>query len=71
MFGLAALGLAGQTAGTIRSPTVPLTEGPFYKSGSPERSVLVSSGMQGRRITISGTVFDLSGTPVAGAWLDF
>jgi protocatechuate 3,4-dioxygenase beta subunit len=68
IFGLAALALAGQ--GTLR-PTVPLTEGPFYKTGSPERNDLVPAGSAGIRLSIGGTVLDLNGRPLAGTWLDF
>ncbi len=68
VFALVSWSLAAQGA---RAPTVSLTEGPFYKDGSPERSDLAPAGAPGRHITIGGTVYDLSGTPVAGAWLDF
>jgi protocatechuate 3,4-dioxygenase beta subunit len=50
--------------------TPPLTEGPYYKSGSPERSTLYEPGDTGRRIVVTGKVLDSRGTPVAGAWVD-
>jgi hypothetical protein len=34
--------------GTALAPTVPLTEGPFYKAGSPERTQLASADAAGR-----------------------
>jgi protocatechuate 3,4-dioxygenase beta subunit len=76
LFVLAALALAGQGAGTTPRPTtprptVPLTEGPFYKPGSPERIDIAPAGAAGVHLTISGTVLDLKGRPLAGAWLDF
>lgn len=71
LFGLAAIGLAAQAASPALSPTVPLTEGPFYKAGSPERSNLAASVTAGQRLTITGTVSDLEGRPLGRAWLDF
>ncbi len=68
---LTALGLAAQAADPGQKPTVALTEGPYYKAGSPERRDLAGAGSPGRHISISGTVFDLGGRPIAGAWLDF
>jgi protocatechuate 3,4-dioxygenase beta subunit len=55
----------------LLSPTVPLTEGPFYKTGTPERTQLAGAKSPGRHIIISGTVYDLKGAPLPGAWLDF
>jgi protocatechuate 3,4-dioxygenase beta subunit len=51
--------------------TVALTEGPFYKAGSPEATNLTQDGMQGQVITISGQVLDQNGQPLANALLDF
>jgi hypothetical protein len=47
------------------------TEGPYYKTGSPERSDLIEEGVIGEPITLTGYVFDKDCNPVAGAWLDF
>lgn len=71
LLGLAAFGLAVQAGGQDRTPTAALTEGPYYKAGSPERRDLTGAGSPGAHISISGTVFDLRGKPIAGAWLDF
>lgn len=71
ILGLAALGLMAQAGGRGRQPTAALTEGPYYKAGSPERRALAEAGSPGQHISTSGTVFDLSGKPIAGAWLDF
>jgi hypothetical protein len=49
----------------------PATEGPYYKTGSPERSDLIEEGVIGEPITLTGYVFDKDCNPVAGAWLDF
>lgn len=46
-------------------------EGPFYKSGAPERSVLIEPGMSGARLVLAGYVFTTDCRPVAGAELDF
>jgi protocatechuate 3,4-dioxygenase beta subunit len=49
----------------------PETEGPYYKTGSPERIDLTEEGTAGERFTLTGYVFDKDCKPVAGAWLDF
>jgi protocatechuate 3,4-dioxygenase beta subunit len=51
--------------------TPSVTEGPFYKRGSPERTSLIEPGMPGTRITVTGYVLSTECRPVAGAWLDF
>jgi protocatechuate 3,4-dioxygenase beta subunit len=53
------------------SLTPAVTEGPYFKAGSPERSSFVDAGMPGTRLTITGTVFNASCQPVANAKLDF
>ncbi len=58
-------------AGCSGRPTAALTEGPFYRAGSPERQSLLEPGVTGNRLVLSGTVFDARCRPVAGAWLDF
>ncbi len=52
------------------SPTPALTEGPFYKPGSPERTTLYAPSDSGKRIEITGRVLSSDGHPVAGAWID-
>jgi protocatechuate 3,4-dioxygenase beta subunit len=49
----------------------PLTEGPYYRKGSPERTDLLEEGTVGERVTLNGYVFDRNCDPIAGAWLDF
>jgi protocatechuate 3,4-dioxygenase beta subunit len=51
--------------------TLSLTEGPYFKSGSPERSVLIGAGMKGTRLILSGSVLTADCQPVLGARLDF
>ena len=48
-----------------------MTEGPYYKAGSLERSSLLGIGLTGTILTISGYVLTPDCQPVAGAWLDF
>ena len=48
-----------------------MTEGPYYKAGSPERSSLLGIGLTGTILTLSGYVLTPDCQPVAGAWLDF
>ena len=47
------------------------TEGPYYKEGSPEQSILYEDGMRGTRLIVVGYVLDANCQPVPGAWLDF
>ena len=64
----------GQTPSPVCIPgrvTPSVTEGPFYKSGSPQRASLLEPGMAGTKLVITGQVFSKSCQPVAGAWLDF
>lgn len=51
--------------------TPSLTEGPYFKTHSPERSSLVESGMTGAKLTLSGYVLTPDCKPVAHALLDF
>jgi protocatechuate 3,4-dioxygenase beta subunit len=52
-------------------PTASNAEGPFYKSGAPERTVLVEPDMTGTRLLLTGQVLTTDCQPVAGALLDF
>lgn len=49
----------------------PLTEGPYYKIGSPQRQKLLESDSTGTHLVLKGYVFDIDCKPVANAWLDF
>src|SRR3954462_13180002 len=69
--GVALAAAAMQTASCSGTLTPALTEGPYYKAGSPERASLLEAGMSGTKIVISGTVFDKNCRPITGAWLDF
>jgi protocatechuate 3,4-dioxygenase beta subunit len=59
------------TVGQTQPLTLAVTEGPYYKTNSPETTNLVQDGMQGTVITITGQVLDQAGNPVANALLDF
>jgi protocatechuate 3,4-dioxygenase beta subunit len=52
-----------------RTPAV--DEGPYYKTGSPERANLVEAGLPGTKLVVTGRVLDDQGRPIPGAWLDF
>jgi protocatechuate 3,4-dioxygenase beta subunit len=52
-------------------PTPAQTEGPYFTSNSPQRSVMVEPGMAGTLLTVSGRVLSTSCQPVAQAKLDF
>lgn len=43
------------------------TEGPYFKTNSPERTSLIESGVQGTRLLLTGSVLTRSCRPVAGA----
>ena len=45
-------------------------EGPFYKRGAPNRSVLVSADDDGERLVLAGTVSSTSCERLAGATID-
>jgi protocatechuate 3,4-dioxygenase beta subunit len=51
--------------------TPAMTEGPYYKSGSPERASLIEPGMKGTRLWLSGYVLSSDCQPVTHALLDF
>jgi protocatechuate 3,4-dioxygenase beta subunit len=52
-------------------PTPTQTEGPYFTSNSPQRSVLVEAGMAGTLLTVSGRVLSTACQPLAQAKLDF
>jgi protocatechuate 3,4-dioxygenase beta subunit len=63
--------LACSAGNTSTSVTPSLTEGPYYKSGSPEQADLYQDGMAGTKLVVTGYVYDTNCQPVANAWLDF
>jgi protocatechuate 3,4-dioxygenase beta subunit len=63
--------MAPITVGQTQPLTVSQTEGPYFKTNSPERNSLVTDDMQGTLLTITGQVLSQDGTPVANALLDF
>jgi protocatechuate 3,4-dioxygenase beta subunit len=52
-------------------PTPELTEGPYFSSGSPRRRSLLTSGLRGTRLTITGYVLTTGCKPIRRAKLDF
>ena len=52
-------------------PTPELTEGPYFSSGTPRRRSLVTQGMRGTRLTITGYVLTSACRPIKRAKLDF
>ena len=73
--GLALLGATFAAPALAQTATLPLTvsetEGPYFKSNSPETTSLVTDGMQGTVLTLTGQVLNQDGTPVANTLLDF
>ncbi len=50
--------------------TVALTEGPYFKAGSPERSSLIEANTTGTKLSLSGYVLDTNCQPVAHALME-
>jgi protocatechuate 3,4-dioxygenase beta subunit len=48
-----------------------VTEGPYFKANSPERTSLAEAGMNGTPLTLTGYVLTVDCQPVGGALLDF
>lgn len=51
--------------------TPPLTEGPFFKAGSPEQSSLLGANIAGTKLVLTGSVLTAECKPVVHALLDF
>jgi protocatechuate 3,4-dioxygenase beta subunit len=68
---------AGTTPGMVADCTAPAavttaqTEGPYFKSGTPERTSLLEPEMPGTRLVLTGRVVTRSCAPVASARLEF
>jgi protocatechuate 3,4-dioxygenase beta subunit len=59
-------------SGTCSGQSTPaVTEGPYFKAGSPTRTSLLESGMSGTRLHLTGRVLTTACLPVSGARLDF
>ncbi|MFH8219441.1 carbohydrate-binding protein [Streptomyces sp. NPDC018057] len=52
-------------------PTHDQIEGPYFKPNSPLRTNLVTSGINGTPLTVSGYVFGRNCVPISGVLLDF
>ncbi len=48
-----------------------VTEGPYFKAGSPERTSLIATGVTGTQLVLTGYVLTPDCKPVAHALLDF
>src|SRR3989442_3597043 len=65
---------AATTSLSCTSPAqsmVELTEGPYYKAGAPQRTSLLTTGVSGTPLVLSGYVVSRSCQPVANSKLDF
>ena len=57
---------------TSPAPLTPgMTEGPFFKANSPERTSLLESGVTGTKLVLTGYVLTTDCRPLAHAQLDF
>ena len=48
-----------------------VTEGPYFKAGSPAASTLTGPGVAGTSLLVTGHVLNLNCAPIVGALLDF
>jgi protocatechuate 3,4-dioxygenase beta subunit len=62
---------SAMTFGETQTLTVAQTEGPYFKTNSPERTSFIDASSQGTVLTITGQVLAPDGTPVANALVDF
>lgn len=53
------------------TPTPKQTEGPYFKTNSPERTSLLEKDFSGRKLIVKGRVISTRREPVAKALLDF
>jgi protocatechuate 3,4-dioxygenase beta subunit len=60
-----------KTTSTKHPLTPAVDEGPYYKTGSPERSKIAGPGTPGQKLIVEGVVMNTSGEPLPHAWLDF
>lgn len=51
-------------------PTPQLPEGPYYKTGSPQTNN-IAQGIVGKKLRVSGFIFDKNCQPIVNAELDF
>ena len=56
---------------TKKHLTAAVEEGPYYKTGSPERQSIAEPGTPGSSLILEGRVLDAAGKPIPHAWLDF
>ena len=59
-----------QTSSDVK-PTTEIEEGPYYMSGSPQKTSVYEKGIPGEKLTLTGHVLGLDGKPISHAWLDF
>lgn len=60
----------GETVGGVCVPTEANIEGPFFKPGAPERSVLAEPGVRGTPLTVMGSVLGLGCGAAPGALME-
>jgi len=48
-----------------------MTEGPYFKPNSPERTSLIEPGIAGTKLTLTGYILNTDCKPIAHALLDF
>jgi protocatechuate 3,4-dioxygenase beta subunit len=54
-----------------KTPIQSVTEGPYYKEGSPMRTNIRENHPTGTSIAIKGRVMDTNCNPITAAWIDF
>jgi protocatechuate 3,4-dioxygenase beta subunit len=65
----------GVRSAAAAQPTLPATpsdvEGPFYKTGAPQRGSLLEPNMPGTRLVVTGRVLSTDGAPLKSTKVDF
>ena len=51
--------------------TKSVEEGPYFKTGSPQRTSIAGPGTAGKKLIMEGYVYDKNCQPITNAWLDF
>jgi protocatechuate 3,4-dioxygenase beta subunit len=67
----ALLPVSNVLAQTCGSLTAPQTEGPFFKTSTPQRITLIEPGSRAPKLMVAGQVLSPDCKPVKGALLDF
>lgn len=63
-------GIVAPSVNCPRTQLPAVIEGPYYKTGSPERKK-IDEGVSGTKLILQGQVLDTNCNPIQNAWIDF